>query len=93
MRLTGRTEEGVIVVRSAPSAAGCFVGCGGFFAVIEGDGDCVDGFVPFVWVGGGTGRFVLDAPLCCIVGVRTGAIAIVSRHGVRVVDSCFVYAR
>jgi hypothetical protein len=73
VRLTGRTEDGVIV-RSAADPEGCFEGWGGFLAVMDGDGDCVEDFAPFVWMAEGTGRFILVAPFCCIVGVTTGAI-------------------
>lgn len=46
---------------------------GGFFAVIEGDGEDVDDAVtPFVWIPGGGARFILDAR----VGITGGGIAV-----------------
>jgi hypothetical protein len=47
---------------------------GSLLADNEGDGEEVEEFIPFVWMPGGTGRFILEA-IDCIV-VADGAIRI-----------------
>lgn len=39
----------------------CFAALGVFLFAREGEGDDVDGMVPFVWMPGGTGRFIFGA--------------------------------
>jgi hypothetical protein len=50
---------------------------GSLLADIEGDGEEVEELIPFVWMPGGTGRFILE-DIDCIV-VADGAICISTR--------------
>lgn len=49
----GRSVEGVV--------EGCFAALGVFLFARDGEGDDVDAMIPFVWMPGGTGRFILGA--------------------------------
>lgn len=62
-RFTGRTVEAVMD-RSLAEFGACFALVGGFLADMEGEGDEFDDVMPFVWIPGGTGRFILAAPFC-----------------------------
>ena len=51
---------------------GYFAPGGSLPADIDGEGDEVEEFMPFVWIPGGTGRFTLEESDC--VAVAEGAI-------------------
>lgn len=63
------------MARSLAEFGACFAP-GGLILDIDGEGDDVDDAAPFVWIPGGTGRFILPGAFCC-----TAVVVVVTLDG------------